>query len=665
MKQFPAKSLLSFALVVSASASPVYGGSAFLGLSAGDMTQTTAVLWARVENPPTLAATIVVAKDQGFQQIVATLPATIKPENNSTFKVGISGLQPNTQYFYRATAGRTKSTVGSFFTNPDPAFPAAFRVAFTGDSDQKYRPFPAIEMFGSAANPGTTALNAFIYLGDTIYETTAKGLKGFGKISEDKPDPDTSAIPTGTSTAADALHALNILNKRYDANIQGVSSTGVPHNRAAPGLNGARTMLSATGVYTLLDNHEIFGALQSGGASPKAIKENWDPVFATNPSGPYNNDTIAFLAETKAFYNNMPTAVNIDGAIDPAKSSSERHGLSFSNVLTPDSPVVTSSDPRSSGKPANYFSRRWGKNIYYIQLDDRSFRDARMAAPGRYALTPAQYPLQEARFDAKGKLVPEQAYQTGFQKGDPLPGVFMSANQAAGRTMLGADQLAWVLSELDKAKATKALWTVIAVSTPIDQRGTLTDSKSWVGGYVAERNILLKRIVDLSLHNVVFLTTDDHNARVTSLKYQPDPANESRWEPVPYAFQLLAGPAGAVGPDAPPYSAAKTLETDYPVVASQAVATNAELESFQQPGIGLVGYPGLTSVYRLFDNAALTQPSSVDFFSPDTFGYTTLDWGEAGNLTVNFWGIKAYGPNLYPRNFKTPQKILSFSISPS
>jgi alkaline phosphatase D len=662
MKRGFQKNLLFFFLLLTSAVVPGYAKPVFLGISAGDMTQDSAVLWGRIEKATSLSANVLIAKDRGFQQMVYTIPATIKPENNSTFKVRASGLQPNTQYFYKVKVENANSWIGSFFTNPDPSVPTAFRVAFTGDSDQKYRPYPAIEYFGNIANAGSTWLNAFIYLGDTIYESTANGLKGFGKVSEESPD--TVAIPTGTSSATVAEHALGILNKRYDANIEGVNTNGVPVNRTVTGLNSARTMLSATGVYALLDNHEIFGPLQSGGAPPTASKENSVSAFATNPIGPFNNDSIAFLAETKAFYNNMPTSVNIEGAIDPSKTPGERYGLSFSSVLTPEAPVARSNDPRSSGKPANYFSRRWGKNIYYIQLDDRSFRDARMTAPARYALTPTEYPLQEARFDAKGNLVAEQAYPSGFQKGDPLPGVFMAANQVAGRTMLGSEQLAWLLGELENAKQSNAPWTVISVSTPIDQRGSLTDSKSWVGGYPEERNLILKKMVDISLRNVVFLTTDDHNSRVTALKYQPDPSNETRWEMVPYAFQVLAGPAGAVGPDSAPFSIAKTLESDYRVVVKETEKRNADLSNFQQPSIGLVGYPGLSSVYRLFDKKAPSIPSAVDFYSPDTFGYVTLDWNEAALLTVSYWGIKAYLPNVYPVKFTPPVKICSFSVSP-
>jgi len=511
-------------------------------------------------------------------------------------------------------------------------------------------------------NAGSKELNAFIFLGDTIYETTAKGLPGFGKVS---PESLNTAIPTGSASPIEAADALLLLNKRYDANIQGVAATGAAKNHMVTGLNGVRSLLSSTGIYTLLDNHEIFGALQSGGAPVNAVKENSNPSYATNPSGPYNNDTIAFLAETKAFYNNMPTAVDIVGKIDESKAASEHFGLRFANVLTPERPVDQSADPRSSGKPVNYFSRRWGKNIYYIQVDDRTYRDARMAAPARYALTPTNFPLQEARFDSSGNLDPTQAYAEGFQKGDPKPGVFMTANQAKGRTILGVTQLEWLLEELNKAKSSHALWTVIAVSTPIDQRGSFTDSKSWAGGYPGERNQILKKIADLSLRNVVFLTTDDHNSRINRLQYQPDAANDANWVNLPYAFQVLAGPMGAVGPDQPPFLVTEAWAKDFSTVVSDLTQKDNDLAAFKQPTIGLVGYPGLSNVSRIFDSTSSTVPKGVDFYAPDSFGYTALEWDEAGMLTISYWGVKAYSANQYPKAYQRSQKILSFSVTPS
>ena len=163
---------------------------------------------------------------------------------------------------------------------------------------------------------------------------------------------------------------------------------------------------------------------------------------------------------------------------------------------------------------------------------------------------------------------------------------------------------------------------------------------------------------------MVFLTADDHNSRVMTLKYQPDPNNPARWETLPNAFQVLAGPIGAVGPDQKPYEVDRSLAEEFPTVVANAAKQNQELASYQVPEIGLVNYPGLSKVYRQFDPNAETNPKSVDFYTPNTFGYTTLDWDSAKALTVTYWGIKSYAANAYPVDSETPSKILEFTINP-
>ena len=166
---------------------------------------------------------------------------------------------------------------------------------------------------------------------------------------------------------------------------------------------------------------------------------------------------------------------------------------------------------------------------------------------------------------------------------------------------------------------------------------------------------------------MVFLTADDHNPRVNQLAYHPDPADPARWEMLPNTFQVLTGPIGAVAPDAYPYKTADglSLAEDYKYVVENLNKVNADLASYQAPEIGLVGYAGLSNVYRQFDPTAATNPQSVDFFTPDTFGYTTLEWDAAQALTVTYWGIGAYKPNVYPQSANSPvEKILQFTVTP-
>src|SRR5262249_34521251 len=127
-----------------------------------------------------------------------------------------------------------------------------------------------------------------------------------------------------------------------------------------------------------------------------------------------------------------------------------------------------------------------------------------------------------------------------------------------GRTMLGKTELNWFEQGLLAAQPQGVTWKFVAVSSPIDQIGAIGSGadggKSWMGGYRAERNALLKFIADHHSDQVVFLSTDDHQLRVNELGYftQFD-ANgtpvQSSYTRVPGAFEVVAGPIGATGPD--------------------------------------------------------------------------------------------------------------------
>ena len=170
----------------------------------------------------------------------------------------------------------------------------------------------------------------------------------------------------------------------------------------------------------------------------------------------------------------------------------------------------------------------------------------------------------------------------------------------------------------------------------------------------------MKFIADNHIQNVVFLTTDDHQTRVSELQYQPDPTNPSRVATVPGTFQVLTGPLGAGGPDA---------ITDHSFSNLQAL-TNQLVATQVAQGIHPVGldphFMGLHDVIRQLDPNAGTNPSPVDFYSPDTFASTTFDLSPDGqNLTTNVWGIPSYAANTFPSAGSLPpqQLIMSFQVS--
>lgn len=280
--------------------------------------------------------------------------------------------------------------------------------------------------------------------------------------------------------------------------------------------------------------------------------------------------------------------------------------------------IAAPEDARTDGTQQLYLAQRWGANNLFINVDDRSYRDIRLKT-------------------AAG------TDDTGSRADNPE------------RTMLGATQLEWLKQTLKKAQTDEVRWKILAVSSPIDETGD-DGGKSWIGGYRKERNELLKFIADNGINNVVFLSADDHQNRINELTYRADPNDPNSRTPVPNAFTIVAGPIGAGGPD----SITDHSFDNIKLLADQLV------EQEKAVGIDPIGldpaFPGLKNVVREGDPAADTLRQPVDFFTPDTFNYVTLEINPRGNtLSVTTYGVDSYQANVFPE-VAPPRKILSFQI---
>ena len=585
------------------------GEVAFDGVAAGDPSSTDAILWTRADNGGnTTSLTAQVATDQAFANIVAALDGTTRSDSDFILKLPASGLAANTRYYYRFLApGGVVSPVGQFVTAPAPNQRAAVKFGFSGDADGRFRPYPSI------ANLPAQKLDFFIFLGDAMYEIPSTG------------SPAVPVVSGETTDAAQLEEALKAYDRKYMENMLGVDpATGHP---SVSGQQSLQPMLAATGSYTLLDNHELGNrSLQSGGAPPSAPPDTTDPAFDVNATRSYDNKTPAFRTVEKAFLDFHPTRSSISG--DPVKG----YTLSGPRVSAP-------ADLRSDGTPQLYFAQQWGANCIYIQTDDRSYRDIRLAKPGNSG---------------------------------PIDDIGQRADNP-NRTMLGTTQLQWLKSTLEQAQKDGIPWKFVAISSPIDEVGKASatgklrngqpdrtqspDGKSWWGGYRSERNQLLKFITDNHIDHVVFLTTDDHMARVTQLQYQADPNSSASKTLVPGAFQLLAGPIGAAGPDG-------LTDHSFTTIQMAAAQRDAVQIALKEPALGLpANFPGLRNVFRQGDPNAAASPSAVDFSSPDTFNYMIVEVAEDATLTVTAWGIPSYQQNTFPQDAIEATPILGFQIA--
>lgn len=140
------------------------------GVSAGDVTAESAILWTRADEPGPV--TLELFADAELQQPLVQFTTGAEPAADQTVKLDVSGLSPRSRYYYRfALADGRTSDSGTFVTAPQAGDAAPLRFVFTGDSNFRVAPFVAFAAV--AAEPA----DLLIWFGDTIYaDVTAEGL---------------------------------------------------------------------------------------------------------------------------------------------------------------------------------------------------------------------------------------------------------------------------------------------------------------------------------------------------------------------------------------------------------------------------------------------------------------------------------------------------------
>jgi phosphodiesterase/alkaline phosphatase D-like protein len=419
-----------------------------------------------------------------------------------------------------------------------------------------------------------------------------------------------SGSPAAADPYLDPAQALRDYRRKYLEQLAAVNPNGFP---------GLQSFFASQANYTLIDNHELGNLQFQSGGAPAGVPygrgaDGSDPAYDVNTTGTFINKTLGFQTLLQAYDNYEP--------------------IRQQTISAPN-------NPRIDETPRLYFAQPWGANSIFFNLDDRSYRDIRLKTPSG-------------------------ADDTGPRADNP------------GRTMLEATQLSWFEQSLLEAQAQGITWKFVAVSSPIDQIGpmggsfTITNAdgtytnvesdggKSWMGGYRAERNNLLRFIADNQIDHVVFLTTDDHQLRINELGYFAVPGEQSSYTRVPGCFQILAGPLGADHPDA-------ITNHSFANIKSIADSFAEQQEGFGVDPIGLDPlFPGLSNVYREGDLDADLSRQPVDFYSPDTYNYASLEVSPDGaTLTVSVYGINSFAPNTFPEPDEVgPERlILSFQIS--
>jgi phosphodiesterase/alkaline phosphatase D-like protein len=624
----------------------------FLGVAAGDVSGSDAVIWTRATDDTqpgsAINLTLQYSIDNTFATgvsnvIVTTMTASL---GDNTAKQIITGLTPATRYYYRFVgSGGEISNLGTFKTAPAANAAAALHFGFSGDLDGLMRPYA---LAGTVPAQG---LDFYLNCGDVIYENASAVVGNNGASWLNSPSVTLSgasagSLPSPGTTFATRQQLFNDYNKKYREQFLPVNTGGQ---------NCLKDFYAGQGNYTLSDNHELGNRQYINGGAPAGGSVG-GPTGNDMPTGQGVNARGTNLGDNA---NDAADPLGLSGGLFMNMSQGyqtlQQVFLNYQPVKENRTTATVSGDNRTGTTRQLFFSQQWGRNALYIQTDARSYRDIRL------------------------KTSTGAADDCG-PRGDNT-----------NRTYLGATQLAWLEQQLLTAETNGTPWKFVAVSDPIDQIGPISQTsgiaslstitgvnsdggKSYIGGYRAERNALLKFIADHGIKNVVFLATDDHQNRINEVLYATNGITgpgtvgagtqaqiQAGYTKVPYCFSIVCGPLGATGPE--------TI-TDHSFANIQAIANDLATKQAAagvEP-IGLLGYPGLHDVMRDTNGVlvAETTPQAADFYSPDTFNYNILDVSADGRtLTVISKGINSTAQNSateYGVAGNTVRTLFSFQI---
>lgn len=152
------------------------------GVASGEVTDHSAVVWARLDRPGVLAVRL--APTSGGTALVGIAPAGAGHDNTAAIR--FDGLRPDTEYAYQADGGDSQAVAGRLRTAPLPDAPRPVRFAWGGDVAGQNVCRDSREGFPIFDVLNRTRWDFFIALGDMIYadnECRAEGAFGNAQVA--------------------------------------------------------------------------------------------------------------------------------------------------------------------------------------------------------------------------------------------------------------------------------------------------------------------------------------------------------------------------------------------------------------------------------------------------------------------------------------------------
>ncbi len=188
LRTLPALAIFALGLLALAGAAQAAPKGFKFGVSSGDVSGNSAILWARANKSGT--ALLQLQKGGRFEPCdLAGAPRSLKVKavksNDFTVQKLVKGLKPGHRYRYRwCMSGGRRSAVGNFDTPPKPNQAKTIRFSVTGDQDASPLPgttTPYWNDFGVWRQIRNEENNFNVMMGDTIYsDSEVPGVGGVG-----------------------------------------------------------------------------------------------------------------------------------------------------------------------------------------------------------------------------------------------------------------------------------------------------------------------------------------------------------------------------------------------------------------------------------------------------------------------------------------------------
>lgn len=166
------------ALLLGAAAPAKQGRPGFpLGVAAGDVTPTAAILWARAPRAGAVTLEVLPPKAGTRASPIRAYFLRASAASDLTVQRRVTGLRPGTSYRYRFHQGGLTSPTGTFETAPRQTAGVAVRFAISGDADATPGPSgkPAYNGFETYAAMARERNDFNLNFGDTIYSDSEVG----------------------------------------------------------------------------------------------------------------------------------------------------------------------------------------------------------------------------------------------------------------------------------------------------------------------------------------------------------------------------------------------------------------------------------------------------------------------------------------------------------